>query len=111
MPADATRGVFVALARADAADPTDADPLRRFAAARDGAAFAELVRRDGPLVLGVCRRGVPDDHLPGDAFQAVFVVLAARADRLDSSRPLGPWLCAVAARVAVRARTRIGRQR
>jgi RNA polymerase sigma factor (sigma-70 family) len=110
MPAHATRGVLAALARAEAADPTDADLVRRFATTRDEAAFAELVRRYGSLVLGVCRRLVPDYHLADDAFQAVFVVLATKANGLDSSRPLGPWLYAVASRVAFRARTRIGRQ-
>jgi RNA polymerase sigma factor (sigma-70 family) len=110
MSANAARGVLVALARADAG-PTDADLLRRFAAARDEAAFTELVRRYGPLVLGVCRRVVTDGHLAEDAFQAVFVVLAKKANELDSPRPLGPWLYGVAHRVAVRARARIGRRR
>src|SRR6478752_7754383 len=37
------------------ADP-DRELVARFAAARDEEAFAELVRRYGPLVFGVCRR-------------------------------------------------------
>src|SRR4051794_3613831 len=38
----------------------EADLLRRFVAARDEEAFAELLRRHGPMVLGLCRR-VADD--------------------------------------------------
>ena len=39
------------------ADPApDADLLARFAAGRDADAFAELVRRHGPVVYRVCRR-------------------------------------------------------
>src|SRR5581483_6806826 len=111
MSANAVRGVLAALARSGDPDPTDPDLLHRFAAARDEAAFAELVRRHGPLVLGVCRRVVPDDHLAEDAFQAVFVVLATKASELDTARPLGPWLYGVAHRVALRARARLGRRR
>ena len=89
MTPTAVEGWFAALTRSSAG-ATDADLLGRFAAGRDGAAFAELVRRHGPLVLGVCRRGVPDAHLAEDAFQAVFVVLATNAGRVDPARPLGP---------------------
>lgn len=92
-------------------DPPDAALLRQFADGRCEAAFAALVRRHGPLVLGVCRRVVPDRHLADDAFQAAFVVLARRAGGIDPTRPLGPWLYGVAHRVALRARTMIGRRR
>src|SRR5262245_62982313 len=111
MPANAVRGVLAALARAEARNLNDSDLLRRFANARDEDAFAEIDRRHGPLVLGVCRRAVPDYHLAEDAFQAVFVVLASKANQLDTARPLGPWLYGVAHRVALRARARIDRRK
>ena len=93
------------------ADPDDADLLARFVAGRDAVAFAELVRRHGPAVLGVCRRVVGDHHLAEDAFQAVFVVLAAKAGCVRPAAALGGWLYGVAHRTALRARTMRDRRR
>jgi RNA polymerase sigma factor (sigma-70 family) len=103
------RGVFAALTRAELA--TDSELLQRFTRNRDESAFAEVLRRHAPLVLGVCRRIVSDSHLAEDAFQAVFVILATQAKKLDTNLPLGPWLYGVAFRVSLRARTMIGRRR
>src|SRR5262245_24547311 len=83
----------------------DADLLTRFVAARDEAAFAELVRRHGPIVYRVCRRLVRPDAAD-DAFQAVFLVLACRADRLRKPGSVGSWLVGVAGRVARQMRAR-----
>ncbi|MDB5311526.1 MAG: hypothetical protein JWO38_5728, partial [Gemmataceae bacterium] len=46
---------------------TDRSLVARFATSADEAAFAELVRRHGPMVLGVCRRAAHDTHLADDA--------------------------------------------
>jgi RNA polymerase sigma factor (sigma-70 family) len=85
-------------------DLTDRHLLERFVAARDEAAFAELVRRHGPMVLGVCRRLLADAHEAEDAFQATFLVLVHKAAAISRPELLGPWLHGVAHRIAGRAR-------
>ena len=87
---------------------TDGQLLERFLTSRDEAgevAFAALVARHGPMVLGVCRRALADPNDAADAFQATFLVLVrkARSVRVDDS--LGRWLYGVSRRVANRART------
>ena len=56
------------------------------------------------MVLGSCRRLLRDEHLAGDAFQAVFLVLARRAGAIRVDDSLGRWLHGVTRRVAARAR-------
>jgi RNA polymerase sigma factor (sigma-70 family) len=91
------------------ADP-DRRLVERFATTADEAAFAELVRRHGPLVLGVCRRAARDPHLADDAFQATFLTLARKAGSLRDPGALSSWLFGVARRVATAARRREDRR-
>jgi len=98
-------GLFRALAPADAPRAPDAELLARFVADRCEAAFAELVRRYGPMVLAACRRVCGDAHLAEDAFQAAFVVFAAKANTVNAAAALPAWLHSVATRTALRART------
>ena len=78
--------------------------LERFVARRDEPAFAALVARHGPMVLGVCRRLLADPLDVEDAFQATFLVLARRAGSIRDGDRLAPWLFGVARQVATRAR-------
>src|SRR5258708_5352297 len=88
-----------------AADDSDRALLERFAGQRDEEAFAALVRRHGPMVLGVCQRVLHDRHAADDAFQAVFLLLVRRAGSLRGPEGAGPWLQGVARRVAGKARS------
>src|SRR5690242_18404062 len=86
-----------------AAGLDEAGLLARFVARRDESAFAALVGRFGPMVLGVCRRRLRDPRDVEDAFQATFLVLIRRAGSIRDPHRLGPWLYGVAYRVAGRA--------
>jgi len=93
---------------------SDRQLIERFTARRDEAgeaAFAALVARHGPMVLGVCRQILGDQHQAENAFQAVFLVLADKARSLREPDLLGNWLVGVAVRTARRARLRLGRRR
>jgi RNA polymerase sigma factor (sigma-70 family) len=87
---------------------TDGQLLERFAT-RDGdpaeLAFAALVERHGPMVFRVARAALGDEHSAHDAFQATFLILARKAQSLWVRDSLGPWLHAVAFRVANHSRT------
>lgn len=86
---------------------SDAQLLERFTkgAPRDSqAAFEAVVRRYGPIVLGVCRRVLDDPSGAEDVFQATFLVLARKSGSIVRRESLGPWLHSVAFRIAHRAR-------
>jgi RNA polymerase sigma factor (sigma-70 family) len=90
---------------------TDGQLLEKFVHRHDEAAFAALVRRHGPMVLGVCRRVLRHNHDAEDALQATFLVLAEKAQRLQRPELLANWLYGVAYRTALHARQRIVRCR
>jgi RNA polymerase sigma factor (sigma-70 family) len=102
------RGLAATLA---AAELSDAQLLERFAGQGDEIVFEALVRRHGPLVLGVCQRVLRNWHDAEDAFQATFVALARQAGSLRRPESLGPWLHGVALRTALKARGRAARRR
>src|SRR5215213_5129379 len=85
---------FAAAARTE--DDPDRALVERFAGSRDERAFAQLVHRHGPMVLGVCRRVLRHTADADDAFQATFLILVRRASDLREPDRLGPWLFGVA---------------
>jgi RNA polymerase sigma factor (sigma-70 family) len=110
-PSPVLRHIHNLIGGGAAARLTDGQLLERFLTDRDEEAVAVLVRRYGPLVLGVCRRVLHNTHAAEDAFQATFLVLIRKAHSLDRSKPLGSWLYTVAYRLALRARANEVRRR
>src|SRR5262245_4041646 len=88
----------------------DSALLEAFIHRRDDSAFEAIVRRHGPMVLGVCRRSLGMGPDADDAFQAVFLVLARRASEVGPAR-LACWLHGVARKAAHEARRAMARRR
>jgi RNA polymerase sigma factor (sigma-70 family) len=95
----------------DGAGLTDGQLLESFLGGQDEAAFEALVRRHGPMVLGVCRRVLRIHHDAEDAFQATFLVLVRKGDTIRPREMVANWLFGVAYRTAQKARGRIARRR
>lgn len=90
---------------------TDAQLLRRVVELRDEAAFEVLVWRNGPLVLGVCRKLLGQEQDAEDAFQATFLVLARKAASIGKGGSLAAWPHQVACRIARRLRVQEQRRK
>ncbi len=97
--------------RVDGAGMTDGQLLEEFVSRRDAAAFESLVRRHGPMVLGICRRILRDPHDAEDAFQSTFLVLARKAESVSPREMLGNWLYGVARTTAIRLRSANAKRR
>jgi RNA polymerase sigma factor (sigma-70 family) len=92
-------------------DDPDRQLLERFVNEADGGAFQALVRRHGPLVLGVCTRVLDSEHDAEDAFQATFLVLVRKAGLIRAPELLGPWLYGVAHRTALKVKAAASKRR
>src|SRR5262245_17024930 len=80
---------------------SDRDLLRRFVAGRDEAAFAEIVRRHGPMVLRLCRRVLHSSHDAEDVAQAAFLLLAQQAASRRWHASVAGWLFQTAYRLSL----------
>src|ERR1700757_5194441 len=89
---------------------SDRELLDRFCDGRDEAAFTQLLRRHGPMVLGVGRRVLPPEEAE-DVFQATFLLLARKAATIRKRESVGSWLHGVAHHLALKARARAARRR
>jgi RNA polymerase sigma factor (sigma-70 family) len=90
---------------------TDQQLLHRFLTKQEEVAFAMLVERHGPVVLGVCQSVLRHTQDAEDACQAAFLVLARKANSIRKPSSLAPWLHGVAYRLAKRAKLERNRLR
>src|SRR5437660_1104144 len=90
---------------------SDGDLLDCYVREHNEAAFEALVRRHGPMVLGVCRRILQNGHDAEDAFQATFLVLVRKAASVLPRDRVGGWLHGVAYHAALKARAVAVRRR
>lgn len=89
---------------------TDGELLAHFVERGDKFAFEVLVRRHAPMIMGVCRRVLRNEHAAEDTLQAVFIVLLRKAASIQRPELLANWLYGVAFRIARKARHRTGRE-
>jgi|GEM_PF-2944135 len=115
MPTGQWNGVLRQIRRAallqEDGELADGQLLDHFLAHHDETAFEALVRRHGPMVMGVCRRVLRNSHDAEDAFQATFLVLVRKAASVVPREMVGNWLYGVAYRTALGAKTACARRR
>lgn len=98
------------MARFDPRNATDAELLARYEQGRDRCAFAELVRRHGPMVMATTRRLLDNRCDAEDAFQATFFALARAVDGLRRKEAVAAWLHNAARRASSSIRRGLNRQ-
>ena len=73
-------------------ETTDVGLLQRYVRESAEDAFAELVMRHVDLVYSVALRKTGNPHAAQEITQAVFIILARKADRLREKTILSAWL-------------------
>jgi RNA polymerase sigma-70 factor (ECF subfamily) len=83
---------------------TGTGPATLVAAARRGdrEAFAALVERHRPVLLGLCRRALGDPALAEDAVQEAVLLAMTSLDRLREADRFGSWLAGIGLNVCRR---------
>jgi RNA polymerase sigma factor (sigma-70 family) len=76
--------------------------LVRLALAGDRGAFAVLVARHRPMLVGVCRRALGDPGLAEDAAQEAVLQAMVSLERLERPERFGAWLGGIALNVCRR---------
>jgi RNA polymerase sigma factor (sigma-70 family) len=94
------------VARPGAGAQSDEDLLERFIVHHEEEAFGALVRRHGPMVLGVCLRLLRHRQDAEDAFQATFLTLVRKGGSIRQRGSLASWLYRVAFRISLRLKAR-----
>jgi RNA polymerase sigma factor (sigma-70 family) len=89
-----------------AVEVADAVLIERFVQHRESAAFEQLLRRHGGMVMGLLRRLRLQEADAEDAFQAAFLTLARKAGAVSKRASLASWLYKVAYRIGLDQRTR-----
>src|SRR5579872_3937209 len=115
MTTKALNGALRRLRRAsllqDGGGLSDGELLECYVTDREEAAFAALLRRHGPMVLGVCRRVLRHEADAEDAFQATFLVLVRKAHTVVPRGMVGNWLYGVAHNTARKAKAMARKRR
>lgn len=83
---------------------SDRDLLQAFVQRRESDAFAELLRRHGPMVLRLALHLLHHRQDAEDVFQTAFLTLARKAHSLRNECSVAAWLHRVAWRLALRSR-------
>src|SRR4051812_20824477 len=85
--------------------------LRRYVEFGSQEAFSELVSRHLSWVHATCRKALRDQQMAEDAAQAVFIILARRAESITEQTRLSGWLFNTARFVVKDARKQQARYR